>query len=439
MRKLIDSLTSRRASIALMIFIAAAGAIGAWVPQRGSISAAQYSEWSLANPTLASVYSALGFDRLFSTWWFRAALAVFLLSLSVATWRMVAATWRRVRTLPSRPGNSVPAGIPDRHATVDDIATRARAAGFREYSSADGVRVFWRHRIGLWGPAVMHAGMVIAAVAAIAASSFTTRAVADLSVGEVFSPGDEFLVAEGGVLDKVPDLGTPMRLDEVTRQEWPNGELKTVTARISFMDESRGWVAYEGSPNAPLRFRGHTVYVQAGEAGEAVFVTIVAPDGTETRLRLEFGFSDGAAPGYTDMQLADGTVIKARWDPLALKGSKPLAIRIGGEDGDVPAMLAEGEVATAEGYEVELLQVGQWARLIVVRPYGIDVLFVGFGIIGLGSLMLYVWIPRQLTIAREPDGGFGESIRYSWRVSRMARAFDAERDVILGITREETT
>lgn len=441
MRKLLDRLTSRGVSIALMAFVAVTGAIGAWVPQRSGVARATFDAWTADNPTLARIYGALGFDRVFTTWWFRAVLAVFLLSLSIATWRMIAATWRRFRTKPSRPRNPVSTTTADRIATadqivtVDDIATRARAAGFREYSSADGVRVFWRHRIGLWGPAVMHAGMVIAAVAAIAASAFTTRAVADLSVGEIFSPGDAFLVAEGGVLDKAPDLGTPMRLDEVTFQEWPNGEVKTVTARISFMDESSNWVAHEGSPNAPLRFRGHTLYVQAGEAGDAVFVIITAPDGTVSPLRLEFGFPDRARPGYTNMQLADGALVKGRWDPMALRDAKPLAIRIGGEEGDDPAMLAQGEVATAKGYEIELVEVSSWARIIVVRPYGIDILFIGFGIIGLGSLMLYAWIPRQLVVAADPDG----TARYSWRASRMARAFDTERDTILGITREENT
>lgn len=318
-------------------------------------------------------------------------------------------------------------------ASANEIATRARAAGFREFSSAEGVRVFWRHRLGLWGPAIMHAGMVIATLAAIVASSFTTRAVIDVSVGEIFAPGDEPLVVEGGVLNRAPDLGTPLRLDEITFEEWPNGEIKTVTARISFLDEASKWFASEGSPNSPLRFRGHTLYVQVGEAGDAVFVIVTAPDGTETPLRLEFGFPNTAAPDYTNTRLADGTLVKGRWDPLTLRDPKPLAIRIGGEEGDVPAMLAQGEVASTEGYEIELADVSRWGRFIVVRPYGIDILFIAFGIIGLGSVILYAWIPRQLVLAADVDGG----ARYSWRVTRMARAYDSERDAILGIPHEE--
>jgi hypothetical protein len=47
--------------------------------------------------------------------------------------------------------------------------------------------------------------------------------------------------------------------------------------------------------------------------------------------------------------------------------------------------------------------------------------------------MLYVWIPRQLVVRADEDG----ITRYSWRVSRMARAFDTERDAILGHPHEE--
>ncbi|MHB9002810.1 MAG: cytochrome c biogenesis protein ResB, partial [Coriobacteriia bacterium] len=327
MRKLFDILTSRRASIALMIFVAVAGAIGAWVPQRANISVVGFDEWASDNPGLASAYAALGFDRIFSTWWFRAVLAIFLLSLSAATWRMIVSPWRRVRLKPSLPRNPVP------NTTADQVVARARAAGYREYSSADGVRVFWRHRLGLWAPAVMHAGMVLAALAAIVASSFTTRAVVDLSVGEVFVPGDRYLVAEGGILGRAPDLGTAMRLDEIAYQEWPNGEIKTVTARISFQDETGAWVSHEGSPNDPLRFQGHILYVQAGEAGEAVFAIVTAPDGTKSPIRLEFGFPDRAKPGYTDMPLEDGTLVRARWDPYELRDPRPLSVRIGEEEG----------------------------------------------------------------------------------------------------------
>lgn len=427
MRKLFDSLTSRRASIALMIFIAVTGAIGAWVPQRFKITQAQYSEWVAANPTLAAVYSALGFDRIFTTWWFRAALAIFLLSLSIATWRMIATTWRRTHAKLSPPRNPLPTE------TGDAVAARAKAAGYHEHSSEDGLRVFWRHRIGLWAPAVMHAGMVVAAVAAITASAFTTRGVVDLSAGEIFSPGDEYLITEGGILNRPPDLGTQMRLDELATQEWPSGELKTVTARVSFMDESRQWVAYEGSPNRPLRFSGHTLYVQAGEFGDAAYVLVTTPDGVQEGIRLEFTFVRRDTPSYTNMTLSDGAVIEGRWDPYGVRGDSSLAIRFASDESTAPILLEAGETATLGEYAFEFVETGQWARLIVVRPYGIDILFIGFGIIGLGSLMLYAWIPRQLVVADEPQGG----IRYSWRVSRMARAFDTERDVILGIAREE--
>ena len=226
MRTLVRTLTSRGVSVALMAFIAGSGAIGAWVPQRVNVPPAVFARWQADNPLLSAAASALGLDRLFWSWWFAAILALFTVSLLVATARMTADAWRSTRPSVKAP-QSVVVG-----ATVQQVAERARACGYRERASAGDVRVFTRNGLGVWGPALMHAGMVVTVGAALASAAFTSRAVADLSAGEVFLGPEDYLVVDGGVWSTPPDLGRPWRLEGLDTGTWPDGSLKTLSARI---------------------------------------------------------------------------------------------------------------------------------------------------------------------------------------------------------------
>ncbi|MBN1192625.1 MAG: cytochrome c biogenesis protein ResB [Coriobacteriia bacterium] len=421
MRRLLDSLTSRRASLLLMAFVAVTGAVGAYVPQRANVSVAQFEAWRADNPLLADAVALLGFDRVFSTWWFSAVLVVFLFALSVATWRMAVAASRRFRGGVRAPVDAVEG------TTFDEVATRARAEGFRELRLGGELSVWRRHGVGIWAPTVMHAGMVVALLAAIAISAFSSSAVMDLSAGEVFEPGSEFLLVWPALTGSTPDFGTAFRLDDVLVETWPTGDLKVLTILMSLMDESGTWTEYESSANAPLRVRGHTIYVQSGEFGDAAFLVVTDATGVTHPLRMEFTFVREGETGYSDVAIGGEPVIDGRWDPYGLRGEKVLALRPAGDETTVPVLLAEGESAQVGELHVEFVARGEWARLIVTRSSGIAILFGGFAIIGLGAMMIYLFVPRELVLARTSEG-----LRYSWWAPRMGRSYLPELDRILG-------
>lgn len=408
--------------MALMAFVAVAGAVGAWVPQRALVSPEAMASWEVDNPALAGASRALGLDALFSTWWFLVALGVFSLMLLVATARMAVEARRAIVGQAVAPHTTVPC------VSADEMAERARTAGYHELrGTADGVRVFMRHRWGLWGPTVLHAGMVVALLAALAASALTSQAVLDLSEGEVRAPGDDYLVTEFDVLGRAPEIGRAMRFDGASTETWPDGSLKSVTATLSVLEGDAGWVAYQSSPNAPLSLHGHTIYVLPGDFGDAAFLAVTAADGTEYRLRTEFTFVPEGEAGYAQVVPAGVPVIDARWDPHGVRGPAALSLRPAGDSGAEPVAVAAGETVEVGDYTVTLVGMAQWMAFRIVRPYAIGVLFLGFGIIGLGSLMLYLWVPRELVIEPSADG-----VRYGWRAARMGRTYLVERDAILG-------
>lgn len=419
MRTLGRILTSRRLSVVLMGFIALSGALGAWIPQRANVAPVVFAQWQAENPALAAVAGALGLDRLFWTWWFSATLAVFALSLAITTVRMVTGAWRLTRGYAAAPRIAV-SGI-----SIGEVAQRARAAGYRPRAVGEGVLVLRRHAFGLWAPALMHAGMLVAIVAALASAAFTSRAVADMTASEIVTGPEAYLVVDGGALSSPPDLARPWRLEGLDTGTWPDGSLKTLSARVAVFEDGV-WRVHAATANAPLRIHGHVIYVQPAEFGQAALLVATTSDGTESRVRMEFGFTPSGEVEYSDAVLADGTVLEGRWDPDAVRGPRPLALRLPGGDADV-VTLAPGESAEVGDLSVSFVETVEWARLIVVRPFGVGVLFASFGIIGLGSLLLYLWVPRELVVA-ECHGG----IRYSWRAARMGRAYLVELNQVLG-------
>jgi cytochrome c biogenesis protein ResB len=422
MRRVLDAITSRATAIGLMAFIAVAGVIGAEVPQRAAVGSDQWAAWQTANPRLAAVVVAAGLDHIFSVWWFVTVLGVFGISLAIATTRMCRTAWRALRRTTDIPLHTLRADLP-----IAEVCERAVEAGYREKATDGDRRVFVRHAIGYWAPAVMHGGMLLALVAAAVASAFSSRALLDLTQGEVWEPGDAYYATDTGVFGSVPELGKMIRFDAMDVATWDNGELESVTARLSLGDENDEWVAAVSSVNTPLRLGGYTLYVRPDQFGDAALVLVTTPEGVTTPMRISFPFAGSGAVSYTSVYLDGQVVLDARWDPSGVRAANPLAFRPPGDDASVPVTLAQGDVVSVNDLTVEYVSDAQWARFIIVKPHAIGVLFLGFAIIGLGALMLYLWIPRMLVV--EPAEG---GVRYQWRSARMGRAYLLERDFILG-------
>jgi len=424
MRRILDTLTSRRTSIALMAFVAVFGALGAWIPQSSLGYDDILATWQQKNPLLARIADVLGLHAIFESWWFLTALAVFAVALAVATVRLVRDSWR----LWCGPGRTPRTLLPG--ASAGPIIERAHQAGYRTRAGSSSRSVLTRHRIGVWASSVLHVGMLLSLVWAALLLATTTGAIADFSLGEVREPGMTYYAVEDAA--DPPELGVPWRFDGMDVTTWPSGALKEVSATLSFFDGG-AWVERTSSVNHPLRIKGHTIYTQPGEFGDAVLLRVIDAEGVEHRIRMDFYFTEHGEATYTDAPYAvGGASIEGRWDPHGVRGPKPLGLRPAGESAAEPVTLAPGDTAQVAGLTVEFVDTAEWARFIVQRSPSVTPLFLGFAIIALGSLMLYAWIPRELVLEDANEG-----VRYSWHAARMSRAYVSERNAILGIAPEE--
>lgn len=419
MRKLLNALVSKRTSMALMVFIVIAGALGAWIPQEQASTPETMSAWAERNPLFSRLADALGLHAIFSSMWFVAIVGIFAFALGVASWSMVKKAWLARKASHPDPRTIIP------DAEIGPIVERALAAGFKERPAKEGCRSFVRHAAGTWAPAVLHVGLLVSLVSGAIMLGLTRRAVVDFSQGEIYEPGECYSIEDRG---STPEFSRAVRFDGIEAETWPKGGLKDVTARLAILQDDGTWLPQAVRVNHPLRLEGHTIYVMPDEFGKAAFLVFSGPGGVEDRVRMEFPFAQDGQVVYTEVPLTvEGVEIEGRWDPSCVRDTKPLALRLA-HGGEEPVVLSEGDRSELGPLEVEFVGAGDWARFIVQRSPSIVPLFVGFVIVCLGSLMLYMWIPRELVLEEVEDG-----VRYSWHAARMPQSFLAERDAILGI------
>ncbi|MBN1153082.1 MAG: cytochrome c biogenesis protein ResB [Dehalococcoidia bacterium] len=401
-----------------MAFVAVFGALGAWIPQSPLGNTETLAIWQEKNPLVARVADAVGLYDIFSSWWFLGALAVLGVALGIATARMVGETWH-IRSGGGRRPRTLLCGAP-----VEPIVQRAKEMGFRQRRSLDGRYVLTRHELGVWAPSVLHVGMLLSLAWATLMLSATNAGVVGFLQGEVRNPGSKYpTIVEAS---RPPELSVPWRFDGMEVSTWSSGLLKSVSATFSFF-EGDAWTERVSSVNNPLRFRGHTIYVQPGEFGDAALLRITDGAGAEHRIRMEFSFIEDDQPTYTAPIMIGSAAIEGRWDPYGVRDTRPLGLRPAGDDSAEPVTLVPGETATVAGLTVEFVAVAQWARFIVQSSPSATPLFIGFAVIALGSLMLYAWIPRELVLEETAEG-----VRYSWHAARIPQSYLAERDAILG-------
>lgn len=425
MRRILDSLTSRKVSLGLMAFVVLGALTGVVVPQRSLTAPASIEEWRAANPAGAAVADTLALDHVFSSWWFLIGLSLFGISLGVATLRMAEAARRRAFG-PFSARMSVP------QLDAQGVTARALSRGYRIARTPDGQTRLVRHAIGWWGPTVLHVGLTAALALGVASLALSARGVADLSTSEIRMPGDAYVFSEPDVFGRVAEPGVAMRLDSVVPETWSGGELRSWEATVSFNDAGE-WVSLGATPNDPLEYAGHTIYFSPGEFGPAAFVELSGDGLPDRPIRLEFPLGGADEPVYTTFDPEGWPTVEARWDPGLTRADRPLAIRVQ-EETDTPLVTLDvGDSGEFGRYKATFVAAADWARLIIVRPIAILPLFLSFAVIAAGSLMIYLWVPRELVVEAAPDG-----VRYAWRAARMPHLYLSERDEIIGTPAEET-
>src|SRR5688500_3189210 len=226
-----------------------------------------YAGW-LAQPRgkygepIATALGALDLYRVFSSFWFRAIIAVLTLSVVVCTVNrapgIVASVSRPTVRVPERLFERAPLRAAFTYVSPDltpetareRIASVLSRSRFRvvPWSDGDGLAVFGdRNRFGKYGTFINHIGIVAILGAAVMGGAFGWRE-------------DGFMVPEGSSRPVGHGTALTMRSEEFVEEYFPNGTAKDFRSNVVLFDNGQEVARKTIRVNDPLDFGGIRVH-----------------------------------------------------------------------------------------------------------------------------------------------------------------------------------
>lgn len=442
MRRLLTLLRSPRLAVWLLVGIAAYSALAMSVPQRG-LDPREAAAWRAANPTLASVTSALRLDDAFASPLFLVAMLLLFAVTAACAWSRTSSARSKIRpasdslgiaeVLDTRPTLTIRAA---RTAGPDDALQRAGSALSRHgYRVRRGRRYLEasRNTWGALGSPTFHLALV-ALVVVIAAGTLTrSSGVLDIPEGERVI--DETASYQGrvkqgrlffghsGLEFGVRDLETSTVVGGVDRGQ---------SAVIDIYRGGRRVASGRVYPNSPLRYASLLIH-RDPRWGYAPLLAVETPDGTEVAREYALvdqssvsGDAAGPAHVYLSGQLSGlpGEVdlsveipfTGAQGPPPRQLGHK---IRVG-----VPAsvegsatsyLLAEGESAPLPGgLRLKFVRRANFMRISVVDDWSVPFIYALFAVAAIAMVIALFAPMRRLWIAAGEDDD-GPLLRALWR------------------------
>lgn len=411
----VSFLKSRKTVLAGLVLALAAAVTAGSIPQSVSSTPATLAQWRSAHHLLAPWADRLGLCHVFSTWWFALILALSSSSLAASSLEQFRVAYRK--SFPASgavPADAVPVPLP-----VDQLGDVLRRFGYRRFPSREGLRL-GRNLWGYWSGFLLHLGVLVVIGGALWVALTQQRGTVPLVEGETVTPALGWQVHEEGFIARpLPFPGT-LRLDALSiKVKGAEGE-QSPLSQVTLATE-RGTVQRAVAINDLRALDGVRVY-QSNAYGDVFTVQLTSPDGSRHVERFFLPFPNGLdRPGYGDLPVSwTPELLSAKYYADAAKKSLTandplfyLRLLEGKRETARLCLKAGGEGALGP-YQVKLLGVQRWSTIIFARVGGIWLVFTGFFILTLGSILLYFAPPRELLAT-----GNGSGSLVCWRAERF--------------------
>lgn len=434
-----------------------AGTIIMQAPAAVLTSPESYAGW-LAQPQgkygepIATALGALDLYRVFSSFWFRAIIAVLTLSVVVCTVNrapgIVASVSRPTVRVPERLFERAPLRAAFTYTSPDLTPETAREriarvlsrSRFRvvPWSDGDGLAVFGdRNRFGKYGTFINHIGIVAILGAAVMGGAFGWRE-------------DGFMVPEGSTRPVGHGTALTMLSEEFVEEYFPNGTAKDFRSNVVLFDDGREVARKTIRVNDPLdyggirfhqAFFGPAAVVRARDASGA----IVHEDGVALGYELK---GDGITRngGFFTLGRRNGLPTLAVWvvmpanvrevDPDIPAGSVRLEI-FEPRQGRPSAIetLPQGESREVLGHTFEFVRERQFSGIQISYNPAINLIWLACGLMVLGSAAVFYFPLRRIWVRADatPEGTkvrvaavTNKDVLFAREFERLALEIDSE-------------
>ena len=248
MSELFKFLSSLRLTIVLLILLILFSIVGTLIPQ------GQEPEFYQQHlPLLSRLISFLQFDHLFRSPLFLSLVLLFLLNLLSCSIKQLPARFRRLKRpeeteTEEQPalGNQKPISelLESLRESPEELTSKLKRKNYRVKSwQKEGRQVFLAQKgfPGLFGPELVHLGLVIIIAGGLVSALFSQRLTIALLEGQA---------------QEVPEKGFSLRLDKFTTEFYPDGSIKSWNSLVSIIENNHLRWQKTIRVNHPLKYKG---------------------------------------------------------------------------------------------------------------------------------------------------------------------------------------
>ncbi len=420
-------ITARRVSLGFILFVAGMMLLSTIIPQEMDTAPAQLNAWRQGHGGMLWLIDFAHLQRVYAQPWFAIAILGAAISLGVSAWDQFAVAGKRLHGTGIISADEIASNVSRQQ--VGGIAKLHRYQPIAVKS--EGHLKFVKSPWGYYGNALLHIGMVLAVSASLYVALTGRQGSLVLVEGETSGNMLSWTHSEQGLIANPLEMPGSVRLDKVTVQFDEKNQPSLVSSDISIIKPANKIDRITSTINSITKYQGMRVY-HAAQYGDAFTLEFVDANGTQHLEKIPIQQPAGLTKaGYGDFDLNwSPYILSAKYVPDAdhksMTSNNPLlTLRLlDGEREMARVNLVRNSTSVLGPYQVRLLNVEKWSKLIFVDVSGMPLVFAGFAVIMLGGLIHYLSPPRELIAIRHSD----DCYRVYWKAPSFRAFFVEERD-----------
>lgn len=414
MKSFLDFFSSVKLAIVLLIIITVASILGTLIPQHRS--PAEYADryGPLANPLMR-----LEFTRLYQSWWYIVLLVHFAINILVCTLTRLSPKMNRAfrpafetekKKLLSLKTHASFKKSQNLEKTKIDIQTICTGSHYRLSTKNEGNRTFLSARkrmLGLFGSDIVHFGLLIIIAGGIISGAGGFRANLTINEGQTIA---------------IPRADFSLRLDKFVTEYYPNGSIRDWKSTLTVIEKDKDVLSKTIEVNHPLSYRGFVFYQSSygwNWENPTLEIWVKKTNDPDFLKKIELGVGGKAILGEDEIEISilnfapdfvigENNTIGTRSlepnNPAAFieswqQGTKIFSGWIFAKFPDFRRMHANSESDLS--FEFKDLRAVQYSGIQMARDPGVNLVWVGCGLLMIGLLVAFFWPPREIKMILE--------------------------------------
>ena len=429
-------LLSRSTGLILIVFVTMLCLAGVNIPQVSDSSPSFINGWKESHQLLAPIISLLHFDRMFSSEIFIAVVFLLFFVISFSVWNLFTSARKKIAKqnlrFSEKSFKNYFSFISQDDNSVKNVLDTLAGRGYSLKNLSQGKYLFRKYGFSQWGGFILHLGMLIIIAAALYTFLFEKRGfIQILERDTFFGNSEEFLSTENGIFTSpfVPNFN--ITLEKLTPDYYPDGNLKFVESSVLVSTQTEASLHGSLSINNPYKFGGVNIY-QSTSFGYTICL-LLNKNGKDIPTYFSLEHPDKLGKPFTAISDFPTTdyIFKMEFRP-DINGSsfslnQPSLRLIVDEKGmtQFDGTMKPGESVRLGDQKLTFVDIRHWSGLILTENQSVIFIFLGFGLIILGLISVYIFPMREIYFAVEKNEN---AIRlcFGGRAVREPRQFEEE-------------